>query len=91
MSTAKHKKIDSKGRLLLGEEFANQDVIIEPQKDGTLLLKPAVVVQIAEAWLYKNKTAFQAVKRGLEQASKREFAEDPRSGKDVKLVKDVEE
>lgn len=91
MSAAKHKKIDSKGRLLLGEKFANQDVIIEPQKDGTILLKPAVVVQITEAWLYKNKTALQSVTRGLEQASKRQFANDPRSRKDAKLVKNIKE
>jgi hypothetical protein len=91
MSAAKHKKTDSKGRLLLGEEYANQDVIIEPQKDGSLLLKPAVVVQIAEAWLYKNKAAFLSVQRGQKQASQRQFAKDPRSNKDIKLVKDVEE
>jgi hypothetical protein len=89
--SAKHKKIDSKGRLLLGEKFANQNVIVETQKDGSLLLKPAVVVPITEAWLYKNKNAFQSVRRGLEQASNRQFAEDPRSSKDTKLVKDVEE
>lgn len=86
MSSAKHKKIDSKGRLLLGEKFANQNVIIETQDDGTLLLKPAIVVPIAEAWLYKNKSAFQSVKRGLEQASKKEFALDPRSSKDKKIA-----
>lgn len=91
MSTAKHKKIDAKGRLLLGEKFANQSVIIETQKDGTILLKPAVVIPITEAWLYKNKSAFQSVKRGLEQASSGQFAEDPRSSKDDKFTKDEEE
>jgi len=91
MTAAKHKKIDSKGRLLLGEEFANQNVIVETQKDGSLLLKPAAVVPIAEAWLYKNKSAFQSVRRGLNQASERQFAKDPRSAKDGKLVSDAED
>lgn len=40
---------------------------------------------------YKNKTAFQAVIRGLEQASKQQFVDDPRSSKDAKLAKNVKE
>ncbi len=91
MGAAKHRKIDAKGRLLLGEEFANQDVIIEPQADGSLLLKPAAVVPIAEAWLYKNKSAFRSLLRGLEQASSGKFAKDPRSAKDSDLANDTEE
>ena len=91
MSAAKHKKVDSKGRLLLGEEFANQNVIVEPQKDGSLLLKPAAVVPVAEAWLYKNKEAYKSVQRGLVQASHSKFAKDPRSARDAKLIKDGEE
>ena len=91
MSAVKHKKIDSKGRLLLGEEFANQNVLVELQIDGSLLLKPAAVVPIAEAWLYKNKEAYKSVQRGLEQASSAKFAKDPRSARDAKLFKDEEE
>ena len=91
MGAARHRKIDAKGRLLLGEEYANQDVIMETQADGSLLLKPAAVVPIAEAWLYKNKSAFQSVRRGLEQAAARKFVKDPRSAKDEELTSDPEE
>ena len=78
MSAGRLRKTDSKGRLLLGREFANQIVIIEPQKDGSLLLKPAAVVPRTEAWLEKKREAYRSVRRGMEQASKLKFAKDPR-------------
>jgi hypothetical protein len=62
------KNVDSKGRLTLGESFANQTVLIEPRGEGEVLVKLARVIPAREAWLYKNKEALASVRRGLQQA-----------------------
>jgi hypothetical protein len=63
------KNVDSKGRLTLGESFANQTVLIEPRGEGEVLVKLARVIPAREAWLYKNKEALASVRRGLQQAA----------------------
>lgn len=71
------KSVDARGRLTLGREFANRQVIITVLEDGIVQLIPAKVVPAREAWLYKNPQALAAVTEGLEKANKQEFAEAP--------------
>ena len=71
------KTADSKGRLLLGSEYANTEFIIDHRKDGVILLRPAVTVPVTEAWLFQNKEALVSVTKGLEQARRREFVDSP--------------
>lgn len=63
------KQIDSKGRLLLGSEFAGATFLVEAQKDGSLLLRPALTVPVETAWFFKNQKAQELVKAGLEEAA----------------------
>jgi len=64
------KKSESKGRLTLGNEFAESTFIVERKKNGSILLKPAVslVVPKEEAWFYQNQQAQKALAAGLEDA-----------------------
>jgi len=71
------KIADSKGRILLGNDYANTEFIIEHRKDGVIVLKPAITVPVSEAWLFQNKEALGNVTRGLSQAKKREFVDSP--------------
>jgi hypothetical protein len=75
------KNTDSKGRLTLGESFANRTVIIEDHGEGELLVRLARVIPEREAWLYDNKEALAAVRRGLKQATEGKFA---KKGPDLK-------
>ena len=63
------KQIDSKGRLLLGSEFAGATFLMEKQKDGSLVLRPAVTVPVEAAWFFKNQKAQNLVRAGLEEAA----------------------
>ena len=62
------KKLDSKGRLSLGAEFANSTVIIEEVLPGEFVIKAADVIPKMESWLYKNTKALAQVRRGLAEA-----------------------
>ena len=62
------KKLDSKGRLVLGPEYANATVLIEQVAEGEFRVKAAAIVPIREAWLFKNAEALKLVSAGLEQA-----------------------
>jgi len=42
------RSVDSKGRLTLGEAYANRAVIVEERQDGELLIKPARVIPETE-------------------------------------------
>lgn len=83
------RKIDGKGRLALGVEFANKDVIVEKVQEG-FLIRPAVLVPEDELWLYKNKTAFESVLKGIAQAKAKEFVPSPRK-KNRKWLEGVED
>ena len=62
------KTTDSKGRLTLGERFANRTVIVE-EIDGTeVRITLARVVPEREMWLHENRAAAAAVSRGLAEA-----------------------
>ena len=71
------KNVDSKGRLTLGESFANRTVIVEEHGDGEVLIRLARVIPEREAWLYDNEEALAAVRRGLKQARGGKFAKEP--------------
>ena len=73
-NTSATKNVDSKGRLTLGESFANCTVLVEDRGKGELLIKLARVIPEREAWLYENKEAVASVRRGLNQAASGKFA-----------------
>ena len=75
--TAQAKNVDAKGRLTLGEAFANRTVIVEEHGEGEVLVRLARVIPQREAWLYENDVALAAVRRGLQQARGRKFAKKP--------------
>ena len=72
-NTSATKNVDSKGRLTLGESFANRTVLVEDRGKGELLIKLARVIPEREAWLYENKEAVASVRRGLNQAASGKF------------------
>jgi hypothetical protein len=71
------KLADSKGRILLGSEFANLMIIVDDSTPGQIVLKPAKAVPLAEAWLYENEKALALVRKGLAQARQRKFSKTP--------------
>jgi hypothetical protein len=71
------KTADSKGRVTLGENFANKPVIIQQVDETEVRITIAAVLPERELWLYKNKDAKAAVFEGLEQASRGQFADNP--------------
>jgi hypothetical protein len=75
META--KKIDSKGRLHLGEKLAGSMVLVEERESGEILIRPAVVIPASEQWLFKNNEALNSVLRGLKQAEEGKVAKEP--------------
>jgi nucleoid-associated protein YgaU len=62
------KTTDSKGRLTLGERFANRTVIVEEIDDTEVRVTLARVVPEREMWLHDNGAASAAVRRGLAAA-----------------------
>jgi hypothetical protein len=67
------KTTDSKGRLTLGERFANRTVIVEEIDDTAVRVTLARVVPEREMWLHENRAASAAVSRGLAEARAGEF------------------
>jgi hypothetical protein len=67
------RNTDSKGRLTLGEAYANRTVIVKNRGDE-LIIQLARVIPEKEAWLYDNPEALTAVRRGLKQARSGRFA-----------------
>jgi hypothetical protein len=76
-AAARTKQVDSKGRLTLGEDFANQTVLVEMHADGEVTVRRARVIPARESWLYENKAALNSVRRGLKQATEQRFAASP--------------
>ncbi len=71
------KKIDSKGRLLLGEDLAGSTVLVEKLASGEYLVKPAVIIPAREKWLFDNEGALNSVLLGLKQAREQKFVKKP--------------
>jgi hypothetical protein len=80
------KHVDSKGRLNLGEAFANETVLVEPHGDGEVIVRRARVIPAREAWLYDNKAALASVRRGLQQAAEHHFVAGPDFAADAELA-----
>lgn len=79
------KQTDSKGRLTLGEAFANKTIIVEERGDD-IVLHVARVVREREAWLYDNPAALGALRRGLRQARDQKFSDGPNLANAKKLA-----
>lgn len=71
------KTVDSKGRLTLGQRFANKPVIIEPISDTEVKVSLARVIPESEMWLYENPEAREMVFSAIERLRRGEFAENP--------------
>ena len=91
MTASVTKTVDSRGRVTLGKDFANQLVIVQEVSEGYLRIVRAEAVPAKEAWLYKNPEALAAVMRGLEQAKARRFAERPNLEADAALADAIDE
>ncbi|HVR73214.1 MAG TPA: hypothetical protein VMT52_02740 [Planctomycetota bacterium] len=72
----KEKRADSKGRVTLGEGFANRTVLVERLEDG-VVIRLARVIPESESWLYMNKAALASVRRGLAQAKAGKLSTSP--------------
>ncbi|MGB6065927.1 MAG: hypothetical protein WBG50_14095 [Desulfomonilaceae bacterium] len=71
------KTVDSKGRVSLGQRFANKPVIIEDLSDTEIKISLARVIPEREMWLWQNPEARETVLSALERLKRGEFAEDP--------------
>jgi hypothetical protein len=72
-SSTNSRTTDSKGRITLGESFANRTMLIETRGDE-IVLRLARVIPERESWLYDNKDALASVRQGLKEARARTFA-----------------
>ncbi len=68
------KKLDAKGRLVLGPSYANATVLVEEVAHGEIRVRMAEVIPVGEAWLFKNEEALSLVKEGLSQAKRGKVA-----------------
>ena len=67
------KNTDSKGRISLGESYANRTMLVEQHGDE-IVLRLARVIPEREAWLYDNEKALASIRKGLNQAKAGKFA-----------------
>lgn len=77
---------DAKGRVTLGERFANRTVIVEEIDDTEVRVTLARVIPEREAWLYDNPKAKAAVLKGVEQAKAGRVGPGPDMAKARKLA-----
>lgn len=89
MALTKH--VDSKGRLTLGEAFANETVLVEPHGEDEVIVRRARVIPAREAWLYDNKAALASVRRGLQQAAEHNFVAGPDIAADAELAEQLQD
>ncbi|MCY2960572.1 MAG: hypothetical protein NTY35_10445 [Planctomycetota bacterium] len=79
------RNADSKGRITLGEAYANRTLIIEDRGDE-IVVRLARVIPEREAWLYENPAALESVRRGLAQARGGKLVDGPDLKKSAKLA-----
>ena len=84
------RNTDSKGRLTLGEAFANRTLLVEERGDE-IVLRLARVVPERETWLYENPSALASVRRGLKQARKGQLSDGPDLQKAAALAKKLKD
>ena len=72
MSLARNLKLDNKKRITLGK-IADKNVTsydVEVKENGVIILYPRVEIPAEELWLFKNKSALESVRRGLDDVEK---------------------
>ncbi len=77
---------DSKGRITLGEKFANRTVLVEEIDETEVRVTLARVVPEREAWLYDHPRALGQVRQGLQQARQGKLTAGPNLAKARKLA-----
>ena len=75
MGVSKH--VDSRGRVTLGQEFANRTVLIEAVDATEVRVILSRVIPERELWLQDNEEAKAQVETGLKQAAARQFSKKP--------------
>jgi hypothetical protein len=71
------KTADGKGRIALGQRFANQTVIVEEIDPTEVRVTIATVLPQRELWLHRNATVKKSVSRGLAQARSGKLSRNP--------------
>lgn len=61
-------KKDSRGRIALGPDVAEEMFSVSRNRHGQYLLTPVVQVPAHEAWLWTNPAAMASVQKGLADA-----------------------
>ncbi len=85
------KNTDSKGRLTLGEAFANRTVLVSQVSETEIRVTLARVVPEDEMWLYENKKALASLRRGLKQARAGRLSKGPDMVAARKLAEQLED
>lgn len=85
------KTVDGKGRVVLGEQFANRTVIIREVDETEVVVTLARIIPEREAWLHENAGAKASVMRGLAQAKAGAFVEGPDLAAGKALAEEIEE
>lgn len=85
------KTTDSKGRVCLGSQFANQTVIIEEVDPTEVRVTLAQVIPQREVWLHNNSGAKASVLRGLSQAKAAKTAAPPDLEADSRLTEQLDD
>lgn len=72
MKKRKTLNLDGKKRITLGKLIPRETTFfeVEKQSDGSLILYPKSTVNEKELWIYKNKSAYKTLKKGLKDIKK---------------------
>lgn len=85
------KTTDRKGRVTLGQRFANRQVIVQKLNESEVVIKLARVIPEREAWLYENPEALAAVRTGLAQARGGKLSKGPNVDADNELAAQLDD